>query len=1009
MINNSSPIEIEIESTGITTIDQLAQSLAIHTRFISDEIIMPALKQSKEYKPIIDFFHSVKKHLIHDLSHEEFADLYAQTLTFGLFTAVILAKGKRKFTRFDILKTIPKTNIVLQELFEYISGENIPYQLEFIVNRIISDLQQMKSPRRGEPINEKFFGGPAPRRGEPIKSDSNGVQCYQANSDTISAYRVPTQWAFSKKPPGSSQDPLIHFYETFLTYYNPRLREKRGVYYTPQPVVSFIVRSIHLLLQEKFFIAGGLADNNNIILDPAAGTSAFLWEAVNLAVAEFASRYGKGIADRFGYHLLLDRVYGFELLPAAYAVSHLKLNLLLKSFNARLNDDERLNIYLTNTLEMEDLEQMPLPGMDVLSVESRRAGAVKQNSPISIIMGNPPYSLSNSPANKTNAVKSRKKSWISELLDDYKQVSGKRLEEKNLKWLQEDYVRFIRFAQWKIDQNGKGIIGFITNHSYLDNPTFRGMRRSLMQSFDEIYILDLHGNVMKKEKTSDGSKDENIFDIRQGVAITLFVKTPEWKKNVKSTGCKVYFSEILGTREEKYNLLKENDVFTIDWKPVQPGWNFYLFNRVTIENEISVKSTAGISKPGIPTYKLTEIFPVYSTGIVTARDRLCIRQSADDVYRTVSEFSSLSEARVREVYNLPDDTRDWQVKLAQKDILESSENVVDLDKKKIVPILYRPFDIRYTYYTGKTRGFHCMPRPEVMRQMLHDNIGLISVRQVAEREFTHCFVGDTIIESRVTTSNKGLCYVFPLYFYPGLKKKKIKRLLPVKTVSENDNEKETRQFNIYPEFIDVLERDMKMPAGQNELAKQVFYYIYAVLYSPHFRKTQTYELKIDFPNIPFPLDYDLFNQLSQLGKRLTDIHLMKSKELNRTGSKFEVPGSNRVEKASYVSPRQLASQRAFKQVKKSEKSKEGIIYINKSQYFSQIKPEMWEYMLCGYQILRKWLNMRKNKTLRPDEISQLIRMVRCIQLTMDYQEKIDSLFKELMSHEGIYNAVQSTK
>ncbi|NIM11008.1 MAG: N-6 DNA methylase [Candidatus Aminicenantes bacterium] len=443
--DNNSSLKIEKSTAEITTIDQLAQSLAGHTRLISDEIIMPALKQSKDYKPIIEFFHSVQKHLIHDLSPEEFADLYAQTLTFGLFTAVILAKGKRKFTRFDILKTIPKTNIVLHELFEYISGENIPYQLEFIIIRIISDLQQMKSKKllneylkvsHNSP-NKKFYGGPAPRRGEPI------------NEKLLRG--VKGGGFLEKSPPYRNQDPLIHFYETFLTYYNPRLREKRGVYYTPQPVVSFIVRSIHLLLQEKFFIAGGLVDNENIILDPAAGTSAFLWEAVNLAIDEFASRYGKGIADRFGYHLLLDRVYGFELLPAAYAVSHLKLNLLLKSFNARLNDDERLNIYLTNTLEMEDLEQKPLPGMDVFSEESRRAGAVKKNSFISIIMGNPPYSLSHTRTgtrtNKPYSLKSRKKSWISELLDDYKKVEGKRLEERNLKWLQEDYVRFIRFAQ----------------------------------------------------------------------------------------------------------------------------------------------------------------------------------------------------------------------------------------------------------------------------------------------------------------------------------------------------------------------------------------------------------------------------------------------------------------------------------------------------------------------------------------------------------------------------------
>jgi predicted helicase len=481
---------------------------------------------------------------------------------------------------------------------------------------------------------------------------------------------------------------------------------------------------------------------------------------------------------------------------------------------------------------------------------------------------------------------------------------------------------------------------------------------------------------------------------------------------LKSSGCKVFFSEVTGPIEEKFNLLRENDVFTIDWKPIQPQWNFYLFNRVADirENETPAKSAAVISKPGLPIYKLTEIFPVYSTGIVTARDRLCIRDRAEDMIRTVSEFSSLSEERARDVFSLPPDTRDWRVKLAQEDILESIETNEDkVDKRKIVPILYRPFDIRYTYYTGKTRGFHCMPRPEVMSQMLQDNIGLISVRQVAEGKFTHCFAGSTIIESRVTTSNKGICYVFPLYFYPGLKEQKTMRLLPAVGGYDDENEKEQRHFNIYPEFIDALEKAMKIPTAPGELAEQVFYYIYAVLYSPHYRVTHAHELKMDFPHVPFPLDYDLFNHLAHLGKRLIELHLMKSRELNKTVSRFEVSGSNRVEKTTYLSPRQLMSQRAFNQVKTQEGSKEGRIYINNDQYFSRINPVLWEYMICGYQTLRQWLKMRKKKILRPDEIRHFIRMIRSIELTMDYQAKIDSLFKELTSHEGIYNAVKSPK
>jgi len=958
-IDNNSIIKIEKDSTEITNLDQLAESLAEQTRLISNNIIDGIQNKSREYKPIIDFSHSVKKHLIHDLSDEEFADLYAQTITFGLFTAVIMAKGNRKRPRRDLLKSIPNTNIVLHELFEYISGNSIPTQLEFNINRIIAYLRMMKS---GKLLDDY------------IKE--------------------------------RNQDPLIHFYETFLSKYNPNLRQKLGVYYTPRPVVSFIVKSIHLLLQEKFLIAGGLANHESYILDPAAGTSAFLWEAVNLAAAEFASRYGKGMADRYGYHYLLERVYGFELIPAAYAISHLKLNLLLKSFNASLAEDERLHIYLTDTLDLEDLAQRTLPGMDVLSVEAQRAAAIKHTCGISVIMGNPPYSLSNSKDadNKTNRSKYREKPLINELMDDYKKIAGKRLGERNLKWLQEDYVRFIRFAQWKIDQTGKGIIGFITNHSYLDNPTFRGMRRSLMQSFDEIYILDLHGNIMRSPKTPEGKKDENIFDIRQGAAISLFVKTPLWKKNLQSTGCKVYFSEIWGTREEKYNLLMNNNVSTIDWKPVQPIWNFYLFNRVSIQP--GRRNVHGIPGPDIPSYKLTDIFPVYGTGIITGRDHLCIRDSAGDMYRTVSEFSSLPEDQARKVFKLPHDSRDWQVKLAQRDILESSENGVD--KNKILPILYRPFDIHYTYYTGKTRGFLCMPRPEVMGQMLKDNIALISVRQVPEGKFNHCFAADTLIESRVTTSNKGICFVFPLYFYPDTPdtgERKIMRVLPfTNTGNDRDHEQENekRQVNIHPEFLEVLKETMKIKntlLTSGELAEQVFYYIYAILYAPGYRKTHAHELKIDFPHIPFPSDYDLFSQLSELGKRLVDLHLMKSMELNQTESKFDISGSDRVEKITYVTPRQLLSQQAFKQVEipiSGAERNEGRIYINDSQYISRIKPAVWEYTLCGYPILYKWLKIRRNKKLSHEDIRHFIRMVRCIRLTMEYQEKIDKLYKQVV-------------
>lgn len=429
---------------------------------------------------------------------------------------------------------------------------------------------------------------------------------------------------------GRGKDPIVHFYETFLAEYDPKTREKRGVYYTPEPVVSYIVRSIHHILKNQFERPEGLANETVTVLDPAAGTLTFLAEAAKLAIEEFVSRYGEGAKSSFIKDHILKNFYAFELMMAPYAVGHLKMSFLLEELGYKLQKDDRFKLYLTNTLEMEELAQSELPGMASLSEESHLAGKVKKETPILVILGNPPYAGHS--ANKGK--------WIDGLLkkgyiladgskdEGYYQVDGKPLGEKNPKWLQDDYVKFIRFAQWKIDQAGEGILGYISNHSYLDNPTFRGMRQSLMKSFNEIYLLDLHGNTLKKEKCPDGSKDENVFDIMQGVAIGLFIK----KKGPKK-GCTVYHSELWGLREKKYGWLEQNDISTAKWKKVYPQSEFYLFiPRQQSHLKIYQKYL-----------KLTEIFNLYSVGIVTARDNLTIHWSPEEVWTTVLNFSKMDK------------------------------------------------------------------------------------------------------------------------------------------------------------------------------------------------------------------------------------------------------------------------------------------------------------------------------------------------------------------------------
>jgi predicted helicase len=598
------------------------------------------------------------------------------------------------------------------------------------------------------------------------------------------------------------------------------------------------------------------------------------------------------------------------------------MSFLLEELGYRLGDDERFKLYLTNTLEMEDLEQTALPGMATLAEESHLAGKVKKKTPILVILGNPPYSGHS--ANKGK--------WISKEIREYYRVDGKPLDEKNPKWLQDDYVKFIRFAQWKIDQTGEGVLGFITNHGYLDNPTFRGMRQSLMNSFNEIYLLDLHGNSLKKEKCPDGSKDENVFDIRQGVCIGLFVKKKQ------NEGTKVLHADLWDLREDKYRWLSENDIKTTEWEEAKPHSELYLF---ALREEALLEEY----KSG---WKITDIMPVNSVGIVTARDGLTIQKSPEKVWETVRDFSSLPEDIARNKYDLGKDTRDWKVSLAQKDLRKSA-----LREELIVPILYRPFDMRWTYYTGHSRGFICRPRPEVMQHMMEENLGFVGMRQYAYDviSYNYVFVSDKITESRIFISNKGIANIFPLYLY---------------------DKNNVKKPNLNPDLIQSLTKTY----GKEPTPEEIFYYIYAVLYSNTYRTKYAEFLKTDFPRVPFTQDHDLFKEMSKLGKNLVDLHLMRSDALDDLIAKFQGISNNRVERWRY-----------------DEKEKR--VYINKGQYFEGIERDVWEYQIGGYQVLDKWLKGRKGRELSLEDIKHYCRVATVLKKTREVQKEIDRLYPHI--------------
>ena len=835
------------------------------------------------------FFEAFRTHLIGSLTPGQFADLFAQTITYGLFAARIRAlDGFNRRAAFD---NIPHTIGVLRDLFRYISLGDLPDQLAWCVD----DLAEVLSVADAPGILNEYYRD------------------------------------------GRGSDPIVHFYETFLAKYDPEVRERRGVYYTPEPVVGYIVRSLHGLLKTEFGMGDGLASGRVTLLDPAAGTMTFVAQAAKQAVAEFESKYGSGGSEDFIRTRILKNFFAFELMMAPYAVGHLKMSFLLEELGHRLADDERMPFYLTNTLDWEKLEQSRLPGLSALAEESRLAGDVKRQRPILLILGNPPYS----------GHSSNKGDWIRKLIDEYKKVDGIPLGEANPKWLQDDYVKFLRFAQWKIEQGGRGIVGMITNHGYLDNPTFRGMRKSLMDTFDDIYILDLHGNSLKKETCPDGSPDKNIFDIRQGVAIAFFIK----RGGKQERDTQVHHADLYGARESKYDWLDGHDHGITEWQVVNPVSPHYLF----VPRDESLEAGYRVFS-GIP-----EIFPIKSVGIVTARDHLTIRWSDQEVWSTVRTFSGMEPELAREAYELGKDARDWQVKLAQVDLRERG-----LTQDDIFPILYRPFDVRYTYYTGQSRGFLCMPRREVMRHMLNGkNLALHTCRQIVSEKWEHCLVTNGITDDcYVSNRTRERGYAHPLY-------------LSLIDDSDDPRAYQERRANIDSRIQSVL----KDAHGETLTPEDIFHYIYAILYAPVYREKYAELLRREFPRVPFTSDRELFAEIASLGARLTELHLLTSPELDAPTCRFPVQGEMNVAKTKA---------QGFRYDPDAER-----MYINKTQFFGPISEEIYRYRIGGYQVCEKWLKDRKDRRLKLEDIQTYCRIVTAIGHTIRIQEQLDDLYPEV--------------
>jgi len=913
------------EEPSVGQAGELAERMAAMAKMLRVAIEKILDEDGENAPALTGLLESYRKVLINDLSVADFADLQAQTAAYGLFAARCLHSGPpAEFSRQSAV--FADTTPFLRDVFGHIAGPSADSRIVWIID----DLALLLANADMASVLEGF--GSATRK----------------------------------------EDPIVHFYEDFLAAYDPKLRELRGVYYTPEPVVSYIVRSVDLLLRDRFAVRDGLADRTTVnvvdkdgseralprvvILDPAAGTGTFLREVMAQVRRDLAKRGVGGSWGVYAPKYLLPQLFGFELLMAAYTICHLKLTLELGEAGEKytLSEGTRLGVFLTNTLsDAHEATGGPMFAPEIVR-EAREADAVKREHPVMVVIGNPPYSGHS--ANKGK--------WITDLmrgriLDDpqsYFSVDGEPLDERNPKWINDDYVKFIRFAQWRISQTGEGIVGFVTNHSYLDNPTFRGMRRSLMETFDEIWLLDLHGSAKKQEKAPGGGRDQNVFDIQQGVAISIFVKDGSSGEGL----AKVYHADLWGERGDtesgKYAWLAEHDVKSTRWYELAAKAPDYFF--VPRDDALQVEYESG--------WKLTDIAPIHSVGMVTARDKLAIQFSDEEMRRVANEFVGLSETDAREKYGLGEDSSDWTVAAAQDDLRTHPDA-----KAHIKTVLYRPFDKRTTYFTGMAGGFICRPRAEVMHHMLAGpNIGLISCRQQSQQGVWNLTgITDGMIESAaISNKTKQINYLFPLYLYPSGDD-----ALNLGVAS--------RVPNLAPEFIAAISAASGLEfvvngAGDLVLTfgpEDVLHYIYAMLHSSWFRFRFADFLRSDFPRIPLPAYPAQFSILAQHGSRLAALHLLTAD--GEEMPVFGVGGSGVVETVRYVEP---------------SSDTRGRVWFNQDQHFDGVSPEAWQFVIGGYQPAKKWLEDRTGRTLSFDDILAYQQICAALGETPQVVAKIDA-------------------
>jgi type I restriction-modification system DNA methylase subunit len=908
-----------ITPLSITSSKRLAEIMAGKAAIIKDIMgralvaDFKAKEQGANATDLIGQYDAFRANLIHDITVEDFADIYAETIAYGLFAARLHDDTPDTFTRAEALELLPKSNPFLRELFIYIAGPNLDERLRRVIDELCN------------------------------------VFCATSMDKVLANFGKIT----------AKSDPFLHFYENFLAEYNPAKRKARGVWYTPEPVVNFIVRAVDEVLKADFGLADGLADTSKItinwdtgqhdnkskpvtikrqvhrvqILDPATGTGTFLAEVVK-QVAARVQGVAPGQWSSYVEHDLIPRIHGFELLMASYAMCHMKLDMVLTGLGYKPSETPpRLGVYLTNSLEEGERVEQTLFGLSrAIAEEAKAASNIKRQTPIMCVIGNPPYS----------GESANKGAWITSLIQAYKKEPGgqEKLKERNPKWINDDYVKFLRFAENMIDKNGEGVLGFITNHGYLDNPTFRGMRWHLMKSFDRIYVLDLHGNSNKKEVCPDGSPDRNVFDIMQGVAIIVAVKHRRIGKAPKPLA-EVRHGELWGNRETKVEALWNGKISELAGNELPHRAPTYPF----------VVRDYGMESEYLRGFSVTELMPVNSVGIVTARDELTIDMNRDALWQRVEDFTNTDKETLRDRYSLGKDVRDWTVAGAKMDVS------THFSQSHLVPVAYRPFDVRWTFYTGKSRGFHCYPRNEVMRHMMDGpNLAVAYTRTLeGDRDFADFFACDLPITHH-TLSIKEVNALAPLYLYPaeGTLNQPIRINFADNLYARIREAACLTGAQSAPDGTDAFRR--ATGDGRPDEVK-VFDYIYGVLHCPAYRETYAEFLKIDYPRVPFPSSPETFAAFSTKGEALRRLHLMEDAAIGATPYPFHGDGNSVVDKHRFEA---------------------GRVWINNDQYFANVPSIAWDFCIGSYQPAQKWLKDRKGRALSWDDIRHYQKIIKTL-------------------------------